>query len=746
MRKSIVFILFVSVFGMLFFPNPAQAGSKNTIIIDPGHGGRYTGTAGYSGNSTGYAEKHANLEVSLKLRDKLERRGYTVHMTRTSNSKDFGYPLHTDLGNRSDLANELAEGNNNHTILLSVHHNASGWSPSTRGYETYYFDIENGIDQNYPPDPLQIEYSPESRRLAHTIHNQIINNVPISEGPNGIKANDLFVTRNAHMPAALLELGYMSNPDEERLIKTDKYQNKASEEIANAVDQYFDVYEVYDHEDNRLKIYESKNKALDYAKSKSNVYVLDKSKQKQIYNSIAKDFGVYHTSQEDINKLFVSKEDAINYAEDWKHTRVVNNKTGDILWSNYMSKDFVVQQRSNGTISRHYQEDQAIEYAKDHKDTQVVNLTNGKVVWNNYLRTKYKVTHAEKGVLKEFYHKGPAIDYADTWAGTTVVNMRNNATVWENDKKAGSFTFQTEEISSNNRVRTAVEVSKKLYPNGFSSGHSAKTVILATAHAYADALSAAPLAAQEGNAPILLTNPNSMEQEVEQEIHRLNTKRVVILGGPNAVSASIEDKLEKKGLSVDRIAGNNRVQTNQKINDRLDDVDGAMVASSSSFPDALGAAPIAAMKDWAIVLTDKTMDPASKEYVNFKDVAIVGGDGVVSNSVENALIDQNGKDRVIRLAGDQRYETQNEILTYFEEDISSAHTLTATGENFPDGLTASSLAVKYHAPLVLVGKEVDRSMDGFLQQYGNENAIESLKVVGGVLKDNVVHNISNYLD
>ena len=71
--------------------------------------------------------------------------------------------------------------------------------------------------------------------------------------------------------------------------------------------------------------------------------------------------------------------------------------------------------------------------------------------------------------------------------------------------------------------------------------------------------------------------------------------------------------------------------------------------------------------------------------------------------------------------------------------------LTATGDKFPDALTASSLAVKYHAPLVLIGKDIDPATRTFLQQYGNSNVVENLRVIGGVLSDNVVKNVSNYL-
>ncbi|UOQ45697.1 N-acetylmuramoyl-L-alanine amidase [Halobacillus salinarum] len=742
MKKSLLMVLFTA-FMLLTLQTPVDAAeSGKVVILDPGHGGRYSGTAGYSGSSTGYVEKVANLEAALKVRDVLESKGYTVHMTRYID-KDFGSPLHTDLRNRVDLANDWAKGNNDNSIFISIHHNAAPYGPGVRGYETYFFNIDNGVDPDYPPDPMQKEYSPESKRLAYDIHNQVLSDVPISEGPQGITGNDLFVTRNAQMPSVLMELGYMSNPQEEKLIKTDSYQRQVAKAIGEAVDKFFNVYEVYDYKDNRLKIFEHKDDALNYAKSKENVYVFDKANQKRIFNNIDKRYGVYHTSVSEISKLFYSKQEALNYAEDWKHTRVVDNDTGEILWSNYLSKDFVVEHPANGILSRNYQAQSAIDYAKKWKHTAVIDTATDQVLWTNYLDKKYTVKHPAKGVLKEFYHKGPAVDYAKTWGSTTVV--RDGSVVWENPDKDDSYKFKTEEVSSHARETTAVEVSKALYPNGFPGNHSNKTVILSTSRNHADALSAAPLAAQLGNAPILLSRVDSIRSEVMNEINRLHTKRVIILGGPNAISPGIEQKLKAKGYDVDRIAGKTRIETNQKINDHLNGVKGAFVASGRSFPDALGAAPIAAMKDWAIVLTDDKMDDKSMNYAKFKNIAIVGGDGVVSSQVEEKLIAQNGKDRVVRLAGKQRYETQKQVLNYFKDDLSSSYVLAATGEKFPDALTASSLAVKHHAPLVLIGKDVDPATRDFLESYGNSNVVKDLQVVGGVLSDSSVEKVSNYL-
>ncbi|PAV31303.1 hypothetical protein CIL05_01230 [Virgibacillus profundi] len=743
MKRSIFLSLIALIFALII-PMPADAAEGNTVIIDPGHGGKFSGTTGFSGNSTGYYEKHANLEVALKLREELINRGYTVYMTR-DNDRDFGSTQAKDLAKRMKIANNLVEGNRDNSIFISVHHNAIPGNPSFRGYETYFYDINDGINPTYPPDPLQEHYSPESKRLAHTIHNTVLDEVPITEG-RGIISNSLFVTRNAQMPSTLVELGYMTNPTEEKLIKTSKFQREAASSISNAIDQYFDVYEIYDNEDNRLGIYESKQEALDKAKTIKGVYVLEKSTQNIIYNNIEYRYGVYHSSVDTINQTFITAEAAVDFAKGWNNTRVVDNKESRIIWSNYLAENYTVEHSAQGTLEKFYQADPAIAYAKKWKNTAVINIENDKVLWTNYLTKEFKVEHTTKGLLKEFYREQHAIDYAENWMNTTVTNKKTNEVVWSNQDENYVYDFKTKKVSSDHRITTAIEVSKDLYPEGFSSNHSHKTVVLTTMLEYADALSSAPLAAQEGNAPILLTDATKIREEVLAELNRLNTEKVILIGGTQAISTQIEQNLKSQGYAVERISGKDRFETNLEINKQLTGVEGVFVTSGMNFPDTLGAAPIAAIKDWAIVLTRTDRIPDnSLNYLNFEDIVIVGGTQAVSTDVEDEIITQNGGDKVLRLSGSDRYKTLAAVLSYFKDDIHSNEALVATGKNFPDALTASSLSVKSKAPLLLTGDKLDPELSGIIESYGDNNVVEEFKVIGGVLNDQLINQIANLI-
>ncbi|MGY3715208.1 SpoIID/LytB domain-containing protein [Sutcliffiella cohnii] len=291
-------------------------------------------------------------------------------------------------------------------------------------------------------------------------------------------------------------------------------------------------------------------------------------------------------------------------------------------------------------------------------------------------------------------------------------------------------------VSGQSRIDTAVEVSKELYPNGFPSNHAHKTVFLATSQEFADALSAGPLAAQYGNAPILLTRSNELSETVEKEINRLKAENVIIIGGQTAVSSTVQNKVGQLATvkKVERISGSNRYGTNTAINTKLQNVNGVFVASGRNFADALAAAPIASSNNWAIVLTDgRTLTNEASQFINSKNksVNILGGTVAVSDEVNKQLQSLVGSSKVKRLSvsGGNRYDTLAVILETFKGSYNANTVLLSTGEDFPDALTSSSLAVAKKSPLVLVGSKKNVNVEKALTPLKNE--ISTIQVLGG---------------
>lgn len=194
---------------------------KNKIVvIDPGHGGKDPGAVNGS-----VQEKQINLAHGLKVKKYLEDLGYTVYMTRTTDTtcqaaNNLGYD---DLNCRVVFA-----ANKKADIFVSIHANAS--IPGVRGTETFYNETSN-YDGNKNPYPAQ------SKQLANNVHTKF---QPVFGSNNrGVKNNNLYVNRMAKMPSILLELGFITDTTDKNKMIDPGYQDRVSKAIAQGVDNYF---------------------------------------------------------------------------------------------------------------------------------------------------------------------------------------------------------------------------------------------------------------------------------------------------------------------------------------------------------------------------------------------------------------------------------------------------------------------------------------------------------------------------
>ena len=288
MRKTAAKIILISIFIVFLFPAISLA--EKVLVIDPGHGGDFKGTCGYSGNLTGFCEKDANLAVGLKLRDILKDSDITVYMTRETD-KQFAPYLRLPNGEsqggdfevRTDIANDYAKGNNDNSILISIHHNQHVNTPQTRGIETYYYDGINNFKPEFPHDPIQKKFLSDNRRLAEAAHENLLNTLGLNDRELRFDQS-FFVLRNAQMPAILVELGYMTNPEEEKLIASEAFQQDAAQTLADTVINYFKVYEVFDNTNEKIKVFSEQSEAIDFAETlEKGAYVFSKDKQKVIF-------------------------------------------------------------------------------------------------------------------------------------------------------------------------------------------------------------------------------------------------------------------------------------------------------------------------------------------------------------------------------------------------------------------------------------------------------------------------------
>lgn len=262
-------------------------------------------------------------------------------------------------------------------------------------------------------------------------------------------------------------------------------------------------------------------------------------------------------------------------------------------------------------------------------------------------------------------------------------------------------------LGGNDRIETSIKISQ-------AGWETSEYVVMAKSTDFPDALCASPLA-RKYDAPILLNSPGELEPLVKNELTRLQAKNVIIIGGYGAISQKVEDELRTMGIKLTRIQGDDRYQTSLAIAKNLDPSREVFVATGENFPDVLSIASYAADKEIPILLTQSNqIAESTSKFVEERDVNkayVVGGEAVVSDSVKNKLPNP------VRLAGNDRYETNYAVLSHFELDYS--RTFFATGLNFPDALSGSVLAGRSHSPVILVPEQGSQEWSNQWQQKAN---------------------------
>ena len=240
-------------------PRPLRRGQRHLVVVDAGHGGPDNGMTGPIGGGPHLVEKYITLAVARLLAEELRNSGVDVLMTRTTDTL-------IALSDRGRIANA-----NKGDLFVSIHVNATGsrrsWAAKERGFETYFLAEAKSEDARrvermeneavrfetgaYAPkgDPLsfiindmaQNEHLRESSDLAETIQQGLKTFHP---GPSrGVQQANFAVLRGSYMPAALVEIGFGTNPDEAEFLSEYSSQRQIAASIARSVLDYINHYE-----------------------------------------------------------------------------------------------------------------------------------------------------------------------------------------------------------------------------------------------------------------------------------------------------------------------------------------------------------------------------------------------------------------------------------------------------------------------------------------------------------------------
>lgn len=213
-------------------PTPTLKNDK-IVAIDAGHQGRGNNdqepigpgasetkakvTSGTYGNYSGLAEHELNLIVARKLCDILEERGYQVVMIRDTHDIDISNRERADVANNSGA-----------DIFVRIHADSSE-NTSASGASTLYPGRSN---------PYVSYLSEESERLSVSIVNHICEETGF-HNRGAIVRDDMSGINWCQIPVSIVEMGFMSNPEEDKKLGTEEYQNKIAKGIADGIDEYF---------------------------------------------------------------------------------------------------------------------------------------------------------------------------------------------------------------------------------------------------------------------------------------------------------------------------------------------------------------------------------------------------------------------------------------------------------------------------------------------------------------------------
>lgn len=303
-------------------------------------------------------------------------------------------------------------------------------------------------------------------------------------------------------------------------------------------------------------------------------------------------------------------------------------------------------------------------------------------------------------------------DYSRAYGATSVETSNIiSMTGWET---ASSGVLIPEELEINNDLPTA----------------EGRFVILASNQSFPDSLAAGALS-YKLDAPLLLTYPNSLRQSTIDTLRELQADKVLIMGGPGAVSDSVKTSIEQLGYDVVRLMGADRFETAAAINDYVAKQNGKVIISSArNFPDALSVSAFAGSEQIPIVFVERNSIPEStQEFLNkykFSKAIVIGGPGVVSDQVLNQLPNP------VRIGGIDRFETNRKVINYFKPTSDFKGVILATGRNFPDALSGAPVSAKLDYPLVLVdpAKGPAATFD-FVKQKTAQSDLPDMITLGG---------------
>jgi putative cell wall-binding protein len=293
------------------------------------------------------------------------------------------------------------------------------------------------------------------------------------------------------------------------------------------------------------------------------------------------------------------------------------------------------------------------------------------------------------------------------------------------------------QLAGSNRFDTATKASQKAYPDPTK----VDTVILSFADNFPDALAASYLAGVV-DAPILLSSMRTLDSTTISELNRLAPKTIYITGSDKAIGQGVEQTLKNLSFKpvVKRIGGATRIQTAVDIATETKAVSRtpqtAFVVYAGNYPDALSVGSLSASLHIPILLTEKDSLPQeARKFLEdnvIKDIIVIGGTPVISETVITQLKGLTSKPTVTRWSGTDRYLTAKDVITKATAKWNLKPTAIgiASGDNFPDALVGGA-AMGNRGGILVISPPKTLSDAARTLISTNKTTIQDIEIFGG---------------
>lgn len=479
------------------------------VYLDPGHGGSDPGSSG-----NGITEKEWNLKFALGVRDRLQNMGIIVKMSRDTD--------------KFVSLEDIAAGANAATpdIFVSIHQN-SFTNPSANGIETYWYKGES------------------DKALASSIQKKLIENT--SANNRGVKKEAFYVIKNTKMPSALVECGFITNPDEANRLKSPDYQNKIMDAIVTGTNDYLKANVSLDPL-TAERIYGNTRYETSY-----NLFNRGWSTSETVILASGVDYPDALTATPLAGKynapILLSRNTTLDAQPELKSTLINKGVRNVIIIGGQTAIPQVIQDKISALGINVRRIGGSDRYETSALIAREVGVNNGEIALAYGLSFADGLSIASIAAKKQM----PILLTRDTLVPNSTKDFMNSnninktyvvgSTTVISDSVLGQ-TKNPERLGGANRYET-----NSLIFNRFKSELNLDSIYIASGLAFPDALSASAIAAKDGNF-VLLSNIRQVEWTVKNILSSIRPKlnNVYVLGSNVVISDNI-----LFGLGIDSI-------------------------------------------------------------------------------------------------------------------------------------------------------------------------------------------------